>query len=273
MRRGDILPNITKIEVQKNHTERFNIYIDEQFAMGISIDTLVHFNLKKGDCIDNSKIQEIELKEYEQHAINEAIQFLSYRKRSGHEIEHHLEQKGYASTVISSALHYCDKHQLIDDNDYAESLKNTMIHTTDKGPEIYRQKLVKAGIDKQIIEKAVQSYVIEQPFQHVVKVARKIANQKKGPAVKVKQKVYQALHQKGYHFETIESVIQELDFNQDPEFVDNLLQRDLEKVYNKYQKKFDGFQLIQKTTDALLRKGYAFDDIKRKLAESGIEDE
>lgn len=62
-----------------------------------------------------------------------------------------------------------------------------------------------------------------------------------------------------------------LDFKQDPETVDNLLQRDLEKVYNKYQKKYEGKPLYMKTVEALLRKGYPYDDIQRKLTESGID--
>ena len=40
------MPKITKIEVQKNK-ERFNLFLDEAFEMGIDIDTLVKFNLKR----------------------------------------------------------------------------------------------------------------------------------------------------------------------------------------------------------------------------------
>lgn len=42
------MPKITKIEVQKKNKERFNL-LNEQFEMGIDIDTLVKFNLKKGN--------------------------------------------------------------------------------------------------------------------------------------------------------------------------------------------------------------------------------
>ena len=45
---GDPVPKITKIEVQRKNKERFNLFLDEQFEMGIDIDTLVKFNLKKG---------------------------------------------------------------------------------------------------------------------------------------------------------------------------------------------------------------------------------
>lgn len=46
------MPKITKIEVQKKNKERFNLFLDEQFEMGIDIDTLVKFNLKKGQQLE-----------------------------------------------------------------------------------------------------------------------------------------------------------------------------------------------------------------------------
>ena len=39
----------TKIEVQKNNKERFNLFLDEVIEMGIDIDTLVRFNLKRSN--------------------------------------------------------------------------------------------------------------------------------------------------------------------------------------------------------------------------------
>ena len=83
----------------------------------------------------------------------------------------------------------------------------------------------------------------------------------------------QALIQKGYTIETIKQVLQELDFQQDESVEAALLQRDLEKVYNKKQKNYNGQQLVMKTIEALMRKGYNYDKIKVTLEESGISDE
>ena len=41
------MPKVTKIEVQKKNKERFNLFLDGEFEMGIDIDTLVKFNLKR----------------------------------------------------------------------------------------------------------------------------------------------------------------------------------------------------------------------------------
>ena len=144
-----------------------------------------------------------------------------------------------------------------------------MIRTTDKGPEIYKQKLYQLGIEPKIIDHYTALYEQEQHLEDVIKVGKNNET-KKGPEVKVKQKVSQALMQKGFTFETIQAAMSELNFSQDEETLDNLLQRDLEKVYNKNCRKYDGQKLMMKTIEALMRKGYKYDKIKTKLEESGI---
>ena len=93
---------------------------------------------------------------------------------------------------------------------------------------------------------------------------------KKGPSIKRKEKLTQSLLQKGYSFEKIKEVMSEMDFSQSEEEVDLLIQKDLEKVYNKNARKYTGSQLINKTIEGLMRKGYTYDKIKLKLEESGI---
>ena len=70
-----------------------------------------------------------------------------------------------------------------------------------------------------------------------------------------------------------QQAISELDFEQDEALLEDLLQKDLEKIYTKQQRKYDGQQLVMKTIESLMRKGYKYDKIKVKLEESGISDE
>ncbi|MFQ3728119.1 recombination regulator RecX [Staphylococcus equorum] len=266
------MPKITKIEVQKKNKERFNLYLDDEFEMGIDIDTFVYFNLNKGQIVEAKDMEEIQSYEQYRQAVNAAIQYISYRKRTDHEVIKHLTKKEISESVITKVIDYCHEQKLIDHNDYANSLKNTMILTTDKGPGIYKQKLREAGIEQLIIDEYSQIYEQEQSMEDILKVANKILKQKKGPLVKRKEKLTQSLMQKGYSFEKIKEVMDEMDFSQPEEQLDELLQNELEKAYNKYSRKFSGRKLINKTIEALMRKGYKYDKIKAKLEESGIVD-
>ena len=46
-----------------------------------------------------------------------------------------------------------------------------------------------------------------------------------------------------------------------------LLYKELDKQYRKYSKKYDGYELKQRLTQALARKGYDFSDIASALRE------
>lgn len=267
------MPKITKIEVQKKNTSRFNIYVDDQFELGVSEDTLVKLNLKKGDVLSASDLQQIKHQEFQQQAIQQALHYLSYRKRSTKEVEIYLKKQDFPESIIEVAISFCKEQRLIDHEDYVESLKNTLLQTTDKGPEIFRQKLIEAGIEDMLIQQAVTQYEKEQSLSSIITLANKIKMRKKGPSKKVQQQVHQALIQKGYTIDTIRIVLSELDFTDDQEMLEQLLQRDLEKVYNKYVRKYEGYNLKMKTVESLMRKGYLYDDISKKLEESGIIDE
>ncbi|MGV3466194.1 MAG: recombination regulator RecX, partial [Heyndrickxia sp.] len=42
------MPIITKITVQKNLSDRYNIYLDEEYAFSVDEDVLTRFQLRKG---------------------------------------------------------------------------------------------------------------------------------------------------------------------------------------------------------------------------------
>src|SRR5699024_10048331 len=156
------------------------------------------------------------------------------------------------------------KQKLIDHKDYANSLKNTMILTTDKGPEIFKQKLHQAGIEQKLIDEYAHIYIEEQPLDDIIKVAKKILRQKKGAKIKQKEKLTQTLIQKGYMFDKINIIIEALYLSQSEETLDILLQDELKKTYNKSTKKYSGKKIINKTIETLMRKGYQYDKIKSK---------
>ena len=51
---------ITSIEQQKNSDERFSVFIDGEFAFGISFFDLYNLGLKVGDIVDDDMMKTIE---------------------------------------------------------------------------------------------------------------------------------------------------------------------------------------------------------------------
>lgn len=59
----------------------------------------------------------------------------------------HLQQNEISDIAIQQVIDYCYRESYINHEDYAESLKNTMINTTDKGPEILDRNYIKLELN------------------------------------------------------------------------------------------------------------------------------
>lgn len=264
---------ITKIEVQKKNKERLNLFINDEFEMGIDQATYIYFNLRKDLEITKSKLQEI--KDYDQYrqALNQAIIYLSHKKRTTHEVEKYLAEKEYSIELISQVIDYCKSNKYINHEDYIESLKNTILKTTDKGPDHFERVAKEKGLEPELIFTYKEKFELEMSEDRIPKIAKKIMQKKKQPPNRLKQTIVQTLQQRGYAFSLINEHLTDLNIEPTSDDVENILMKDLEKVYNKYQKKYNGYELKSHVIQALVRKGYTFDMINDKLRESGIVDE
>lgn len=264
---------ITKIEVQKKNKERLNLFINHAFEMGIDQATYIYFNLRKDMEVSKSLLQEIYDYDQYRQALNQAIIYLSHKKRTELEVEQYLYDKDYSTNLTENVIQYCKDNQYINHLDYIESLKNTILNTTDKGPEHFERVAKEKGIEINLIMEYKERFKKEMSEDRIFKIADKIMKKKKQPPNKLKQTIANTLQQRGYDFTTINENLNELNIEPESVDVENILMNDLEKVYNKYQKKYNGYELKSHVIQALARKGYTFDMINEKLKESGIIDE
>jgi regulatory protein len=95
---------ITGIEPQKRRQNRYSIYVDGEFAVGVNEETLFSFRLKEGTEIEASILKEIAYAEEKQKAKEQALNLLSYRARSKKELMDRLKQKGAEIQCINEVL-------------------------------------------------------------------------------------------------------------------------------------------------------------------------
>ena len=65
----------------------------------------------------------------------------------------------------------------------------------------------------------------------------------------------------------LKSAFDELDSQVDQETTQELIFKELDKQYAKYARKYEGYELKQRLTQVLARKGYDFSDIASALRE------
>jgi len=91
--------------------------------------------------------------------------------------------------------------------------------------------------------------------------------QGKYPLKAIETKIIQALISKGFPYNQAQIALQNLELEADEETTNELILKELEKQYRKYSKKYEGYDLQQRLTQSLARKGYDYTDIKSAIRE------
>ena len=158
------------------------------------------------------------------------------------------------------------KDNWINDRKYANSYIQSNLLTGDKGAFVLKQKLSQRGIPSTIIEEELNQFDFTEVAE---RVAEKLLKKYQGklPSKALQDKLLQALINKGFSYSQAKTAYQHLEIEEDQETQQELLYKELDKQYRKYSKKYEGYDLKQRLTQALARKGYDFSDIASALRE------
>ena len=129
-----------------------------------------------------------------------------------------------------------------------------------------KQKWLQKGCNKQIIDDVLSQF----DFSEIaIKVASKLLRKYQGklPSKALKDKLTQSLINKGFSFQESKLAIDHLELEADEENEQALLYKEIDKQYQKFSNKYNGYELKQRLTQSLARKGYDFDAIASALRE------
>lgn len=261
-RGGTAMQVITKIGSQKNNNERFNIYLNEQYAFAVDASTLIKFGLQKGKVLEQVEIDEIQYEDEIAKAFNKALTFLSFQMRSEHEVKSKLLQAGHGEAVVQEALHKLTKLGFLNDKSYSKALLETRKRTAKKGPAAIRQDMMQKGIDKELQQQVLSTYGHDEQMELALQLAEKAvrSNQTKTPA-QVKQKIQDILLRKGYSYTVVKEILAQTKLEREDNEWTTLVETQGDKIWRKYSAKLTGSDLRHKVKQALYQKGFPIEVI------------
>jgi regulatory protein len=146
---------ITALEPQKNNPERINVYIDDQFAFGIS--RFVGAWLKRGDKIGDAKIQELLDEDQREKALQRALHFIAYRPRSEKEVTDKLAALDYDEAIIDVVMQELNEKNYLNDQRFAQDWIESRCASKPRSHRYYSYELKKKGIPEEKINQALQA--------------------------------------------------------------------------------------------------------------------
>lgn len=274
---------ISKIERQKKDKQRYSLFVEDQFLLGIDEAVLIHFGMHKGQEISEEMLAEIREAEYHQKVYSKAIHYLSFGLRTVKEMRDYLakvpalnaeelqseagkenagEAAKIADSLISQIIERLLKQNYLDDLMYGQSYVRTSALINRKGPSTIQQELIKKGLTEQEILQALEEYPVAQQIENIQQLSEKYIRTKKNiPFKMLKNKLFEHLLVKGYDSDLIKQEMAQLDFAYNEEHQDDLLIKAAEKLVRTRQKKYSGYDLRNKVKEGLYRKGFDFEAI------------
>ena len=210
---------ITAIEVQKKNPNRVNIYLDDQFAFGLSRINVAW--LKLGQHLTEEKIAALQEADAREMALQKALRFLGHRPRSVEEVRKNLEKHDVPAKVIDETISRLEQEKLLGDQDFARNWIENRSTFRPRGKRALSFELKQKGLSETVIRETLEKDVDEEAL--ALKAARMHARKLKGlDWNKFREKMAGHLGRRGFGYEVINPTTRKVwEETQDP--VDNFI--------------------------------------------------
>ncbi|HTX18143.1 MAG TPA: RecX family transcriptional regulator [Bacteroidota bacterium] len=149
---------VSKIERQKKHSHRASIFIDGEFAFGVSDDVLLRYGLHVGAELGEREVEEIARAEQEESAKQRALRFLSIRPRSRKEIRDYLLRREFSEDVAAKTVSKLESLRLLDDAAFARMVCRDLLAKKPAGEKLLRRSLFQKGVPRELIDSIVPEF-------------------------------------------------------------------------------------------------------------------
>jgi len=200
---------ITAIETQKKNTNRCSIFIDGEFAFGMTAQDAYLLGLKTGNKISLNELNKIKQTAVLADAKNLAVKYLSYSMRTRREVVIKLKGYEFDEDIIEEVLEFLERHNYVNDSEYAEK------YTAEKSRAGYgewriRQELQRRGIPPELIAESLEENC-EEPMDKILSLLeKKIKSETEAEFnKKERQKIYNFLSSRGFDYDDSKSAIRQ----------------------------------------------------------------
>ena len=113
------------------------------------------------------------------------------------------------SPVISQIITRLKKQSFLNDEEFAEWWVKARTGSQPKGPYVIRMELLRKGVDKEIVEKAISKITNQKELGSKV-IEKKLVIWKTLTNLELKKKIYEHLARRGFDSKTINEVIAQI---------------------------------------------------------------
>jgi len=199
---------ITAIKAQKRNRQRVSIYLDGQFAFGLS--RYVAAWLKPGRILTEADIERLQQEDTYEIAFQKAMQFINHRPRSVEETRRRLLEKGFSDEVVRVTLEKLIEKHWLNDLDFARQWIENRNTFRPRSSRLLTYELRLKGVADEDITQALEKYGGDEnalAYQAGIKKAKHCRQEAKPDFIK---KVGGYLTRRGFHYGIVKPTVEHL---------------------------------------------------------------
>ncbi len=199
---------ITAIEAQKRQRSRVNIHLDGAYAF--SLDRLTAAWLQLGQELSADAVQKLQASDELEAAHARALNLLSYRARSQHEVEQFLQQKGYTPALSGQVLERLKEQGYLDDLRFAREWIENRNTFRPRSKRALRVELMRKGLENATIEAALEQSLPDDSAS-LLQAGLKLGKRYRGlPREEFQRKLAAALLRRGFAYAEVRETLPDL---------------------------------------------------------------
>jgi regulatory protein len=199
---------ITAIKAQKRNRQRVSIYLDGEFAFGLS--RFVAAWLSPGKKITQAEIDKLLEEDTYEIAFQKALQFINYRPRSIEETRRRLTEKGFSDEVIDITIEKLLEKGWLDDLNFAKQWIENRNAFRPRSERLLAYELRLKGVAENKIDLALEKYGEDESdlaYQAGIKKAKQCQNEAK---FDFQKKVGGYLSRRGFSYGIVKPTVERL---------------------------------------------------------------
>jgi len=197
---------VTKLEQQKKNPGRVNVYLNGEFAFGIS-RTVAPW-LEEGKEVSQQYINDLQNQDKIESGYQRALNFLSYRNRSEKEIRLNLQKHELSAEIIDLVLDKLRQKSLINDHEFSLEWVENRSRFKPRGKRALSSELFQKGIEQGIIDDVLKD-LDEEAL--ALELARKKLSKLEGlDQFAFQKKMYGYLSRRGFSYGICKDIISTL---------------------------------------------------------------
>lgn len=250
-----------KVLKYKKIKNKYRVYFDNDIKIDLNDNIILKYELLLKKEIDSKTFDKLVLDNNKEDIYNKAVNYISIKIRSKDEIYNYLNKKGYEKEDINNVIDRLKKNNLINDDLYIKSYIHDRFYLSSDGLNKIKRYLIDLRLDESIIDKYISEINREDIIDKLNKlVDKKIKSNKTYNGNILRMRLVNYFYELGYDKSDIEEVLNTKSLVD----IDNGI-KEYNKLYNKYSKKYEGYELENLIRNKLYQKGYDLNEIKKNI--------